>query len=234
MGLISEIADQDIAAGAVPRSGGVHGRPHWVLSADGRKRIGRIGWKADTATLKEFVANAFRNELGITSPLAPMDVKAVNGAGRTRCPGEGASIEDDGSMVDAVTAFVEALSPPFTKRPPSLPGAALFSMIGCDACHTPSLPLHDTQVRLYSDLLLHDLGPDLDDGIVQGDAQGRDWRTAPLWGLGERPRFLHDGRARTITEAILLHGGEAEQAKQRYKGLSLKERQEMLAFLGDL
>jgi CxxC motif-containing protein (DUF1111 family) len=163
-----------------------------------------------------------------------MDVKAVNGAGRTRCPGEGASIEDDGSMVDAVTAFVEALSPPFTKRPPSLPGAALFSMIGCDACHTPSLPLHDTQVRLYSDLLLHDLGPDLDDGIVQGDAQGRDWRTAPLWGLGERPRFLHDGRARTITEAILLHGGEAEQAKQRYKGLSLKERQEMLAFLGDL
>jgi CxxC motif-containing protein (DUF1111 family) len=234
IGLISEIADEEIAAGAIKRPGGVHGRAHSVLAADGRKRIGRIGWKADTASLTEFVANAFRNELGITSPLAPVDLTAASQAGRTRCPGEGASIEDDGSVVDAVTAFLEALSPPVATRPASLSGAALFSTVGCDACHTPSLPLRNMQVRLYSDLLLHDLGPDLDDGVVQGDARGRDWRTTPLWGLGIRSRLLHDGRARTITEAILIHGGEAEQAKQHYKLLSPKERQALLAFLGGL
>ena len=119
-------------------------------------------------------------------------------------------------MVRAVTSFVAALPPlapgPAPEQSLVTRGATLFRAAGCVACHTPSLPGSQGEVPLYSDLLLHDLGPALDDGVVQGDAGGRDWRTTPLWGLGARPRFLHDGRARTVRAAILAHGGEADAA----------------------
>src|SRR5713226_3166789 len=110
-GVIDAIPDEKIAAGAVTRRDGVRGRPNWVTTADGRKRIGRFGWKEDTVKLREFVAIAFRNELGITSPLAPTDVAPVTLLGRHRCPGESDAPEDDGTMVDAVTAFVASMSP---------------------------------------------------------------------------------------------------------------------------
>jgi CxxC motif-containing protein (DUF1111 family) len=113
-------------------------------------------------------------------------------------------------------------------------GAALFRAAGCVACHSPSLPGSLGEVPLYSDLLLHDLGPALDDGVVQGDAGGRDWRTTPLWGLGARPRFLHDGRARTVRAAILAHGGEAEASAARFRALAEAEREALLAFLNSL
>lgn len=232
-GLIDEIPDEQIAAGAVPRGDGVHGRAHWVRAADGHERIGRFGWKADTATLRQFVADAFRNELGITNPLAPMDILPVGQPGRRRCPGEGLSLEDDGSMVDAVTAFVASLPPPAV-RATSPQGSALFEAIGCAACHTPSLSFGDRRAWLYSDLLLHDLGPDLDDKVGQGQAGGPEWRTTPLWGLGMRPRLLHDGRARTIAEAIVAHGGEAATARQRFLLLSPEERETLLTFLAGL
>jgi len=138
-----------------------------------------------------------------------------------------------GTVLDAVTAFVAALPPP-TARAASPHGAALFRMIGCEACHTPSLPLADRRVWLYSDLLLHDLGPDLDDQVVQGDASGSDWRTTPLWGVAMRPRLLHNGRALTIADAILAHGGEATAARRRFSSLSPKQRDALLAFLSGL
>jgi len=232
-GLIDAIPDEEIAAGAVPRGDGVKGRVHLVKTADGRERIGRFGWKADTITLRQFVAEAFRNELGITSPLAPVDLAPAGQPGRRRCAGEGAGVEDDGSMVDAVTAFLAALPPP-TARATSPRGEALFGMVGCAACHTPSLSLGNRRVPLYSDLLLHDLGPDLDDKVVQGQASGRDWRTTPLWGVGARSRLLHDGRARTVAEAVLAHGGEATAARQRFRSLSPQEREALLAFLAGL
>jgi CxxC motif-containing protein (DUF1111 family) len=110
----------------------------------------------------------------------------------------------------------------------------VFAAIGCVACHTPSLLLGDRQVSLYSDLLLHNLGPDLDDKVSQGQAAGSDWRTTPLWGLGTRPRLLHDGRARTLVAAIMAHGGEAASAVRHFRELSSSERDILLAFLRSL
>ncbi len=232
-GLIDAIKDDVIVARAVSKGDGVQGRVHWVQSVDGKERVGRFGWKADTATLKQFVADAFRNELGITSPLAPEDIAPANQSLHHRCFGEGAGVEDDGSTIEAVTAFVASLPPP--RAPiPSPRGAALFATLGCDACHTPSLPLGEQRLWLYSDLLLHDLGPDLDDKVTQGQASGRDWRTTPLWGLGARQRFLHDGRAHTLTEAIMAHGGEATTARQRFLRLLPQDSDALLAFLSSL
>jgi CxxC motif-containing protein (DUF1111 family) len=136
-------------------------------------------------------------------------------------------------LVNAVTAFVAALPPP-AARASSKPGAPLFGALGCDLCHTPSLALGKRRIWLYSDLLLHDLGPDLDDKVVQGQAGGRDWRTTPLWGVATRLRLLHDGRARTISDAILAHGGEAAPAMQRFRQLSPRQREDLLAFLAGL
>jgi CxxC motif-containing protein (DUF1111 family) len=231
-GLIDALPDGVIAAGAVRKDDDVQGRVHWVKGSDGKERVGRFGWKADTATLQQFVADAFRNELGITSSLAPVDILPT-AQHHHRCFGEGIEAEDDGSTIDAVTAFVASLPPPPTPIP-SPSGAVLFGSLGCDACHTPSLRLGDRRLWLYSDLLLHNLGPDLDDKVVQGQANGSDWRTTPLWGLGARQRFLHDGRARTLIEAILAHGGEATRAKQRFLRLLPPDSDALLAFLSSL
>jgi CxxC motif-containing protein (DUF1111 family) len=232
-GLIDQIPDSEIAAGSVLHRDGIRGRPHWVHTADGKSRIGRFGWKADTATLRQFVAEAFHNELGITSPLAPIDFARGGRTSQHRCPGESDTVEDDGTIIDAVTAFVAQLPAPTAGT--AIPqGQALFGTIGCSSCHTPYLNSGQQQVWLYSDLLLHDLGPDLDDKVVQDHARGRDWRTAPLWGLSARPRLLHDARAHTISEAILFHGGEAAGTRQRFRQLSQAERNCLLAFLARL
>jgi CxxC motif-containing protein (DUF1111 family) len=232
-GLIDALPDDVILAGAVPRGHGVHGRPHLVRDAQGRERVGRFGWKADTATLRQFVADAFRNELGLTNPLAPTDLLPTEHGRRQRCAGEAESPEDDGTTIMAVTAYLASLPPPAM---PAflLPGAHMFTAIGCAACHTPSLPLGDRQVSLYSDLLLHNLGPDLDDKVIQGQATGPDWRTTPLWGLGMRPRLLHDGRAHTIAAAVMAHGGEATSAVRHFRELSRPARDTLLAFLQSL
>jgi CxxC motif-containing protein (DUF1111 family) len=232
-GRIDVLSDEEIVAGAIPRGDGVQGRVHWVKASDGSLRVGRFGWKADTATLKQFVADAFRNELGITSPLAPLDLLPQRHSGEQPCAGESARVEDDGSMVDALSAFVASLPAPAAVLP-SPQAATLFHGTGCDACHTPSISLGERSLSLYSDLLLHDLGADLDDRVVQGSARGRDWRTTPLWGLGKRQRLLHDGRARTIAEAILAHDGEAAKAKQRFQALPQKQQGVLLSFLGQL
>ena len=117
------------------------------------------------------------------------------------------------------------------------PGAALFASIGCATCHTPSIPgpgspaTAELPVRLYSDLLLHDMGPALDDGIVQGQATGSMFRTMPLWRVSERSHFLHDGRATTITEAIEAHGGQAVATVEAFKALSDTDKAALLEFL---
>ncbi len=235
LGLIDAIPDEVILAGAVPRGDGVHGRPNIVTGPDGRPAVGRFGWKADTATLAQFVAEAYRNELGITNPLAPADLIPAPAEDDERCAGEAAGPEDDGTIARATTAFVASLVAPVRPAEHLAPaGAAIFRRTGCAACHVPSLRAGDQEVPLYSDLLLHDMGPALDDGVPQGQATGRDWRTTPLWGLGDRVRYLHDGRARTIPAAILAHGGEAEQAVQRFRKLTADERAALLAFLAAL
>jgi CxxC motif-containing protein (DUF1111 family) len=222
-GLIDTIPDEVIVAGAVPRGDGVNGRVNLVNG-----RVGRFGWKADTATLDQFVADAFRNEHGVTNPGAPeAHLPARGGSGP--CAGESPSLKDNGSRVAALAAYVGSLPAP---QPGSVQpaGEAVFEQIGCALCHTPSL----NGVSLYSDLLLHDMGRTLDDKVVQADARGQDWRTTPLWGLGSRPRFLHDGRARTIQAAITAHSGEADPAVERFRALSPDDRQALLAFLSGL
>jgi uncharacterized integral membrane protein (TIGR00698 family) len=113
-------------------------------------------------------------------------------------------------------------------------GERLFMVIGCAKCHTPSLSVGNRQVFVYSDLLLHTMGPALDDKVVQGEAGGSDWRTTPLWGLGLRTRFLHDGRATTLRDAIVVHGGEAQIVTRRFLDLTPSEKEALYHFLRSL
>lgn len=232
-GLIDAIPDDVIRAGAVPRGDGVQGRPNLVHAPDGGERVGRFGWKADTPTLQLFVADALRNEHGITSPLAPAANLPTAPVGAPRCAGAADAPKDDGQRVDALTAYVAALPAPAPLETASTGpvGEALFRDVGCAACHTPILPAGQADVPLYSDLLLHDMGRSLDDAVVQGQARGPDWRTTPLWGLSGRSRFLHDGRARTVPAAILAHAGEAEPARERFRALADADREALLAFV---
>ena len=221
-GLIDAIPERVIRAGAVAKAGGVHGRPNLVRGPDGRERVGRFGWKADTPTLAQFAAEAFRNELGVTSPAA-RDLR--------RC---GSRTDEIGrGDVAAVAQFVASLAAPAPRRSDPL-GEQVFAQTGCTACHVPSLRAGARRVPLYSDLLLHDMGPLLDDRVDQAAATGRDWRTAPLWGLSRRPRYLHDGRAQSLAAAILAHGGEARRAQARFRALSTQQRRRLLAFLRTL
>jgi CxxC motif-containing protein (DUF1111 family) len=227
LGLIDRIPDAVIRASAA--SSATKGRAHIVRDALGNERVGRFGWKADTATLEQFVGEAFRNELGITNPIAPIDLVSA-GSG---CGGQAsATLDDDGSVVRAVTAYIGSMPPPPSKvGPQHRAGQLLFSTIGCAACHTPTLSANGIDVPLYSDLLLHDLGPAMDDRVVQGEATGKDWRTTPLWGLGMRARLLHDGRATSVPDAILAHDGEAAAASKAFRQLGWHERASLLAFL---
>jgi CxxC motif-containing protein (DUF1111 family) len=233
-GLIDAISDDVIRAGAVTRGGGVRGRPNIVRGTDGRQHVGRFGWKAHVPALELFVAEAFRSELGLTSPLAPAaPPSSSTHAVVSACAEKSAAAEVDRDDLAAVVAFLSALPAPAPQRAASA-GARVFQQTGCAACHVPALRAGKREVALYSDLLLHDMGRALDDRVIQGSAAGADWRTTPLWGLADRTRFLHDGRARSVTAAILTHGGEAQAATQRFRSLSDQERRNLLAFLQTL
>jgi hypothetical protein len=231
LGLVDEIPDATILAGAVARDKGIHGHPNLVAGSDGRHAVGRFGWKAAVPQLEQFVADALRDEHGITSPLAPLDLTR-NGTAQD-CGASQSAPKDDGTLADSLTAFVRSLEPVPPLRPDSV-GREVFIDTGCAECHTPTLAAGDKVLTLYSDLLLHDMGPGLNDGVVQGQARGSDWRTTPLWGLSVRERFLHDGRARSIEAAILFHGGEADQVVQAYRTLESAKRSTLLVFLSSL
>jgi CxxC motif-containing protein (DUF1111 family) len=252
LGLVDAIADDVIEAGAKHRQPGwpgVHGRVSRL--PDGR--IGRFGWKAQMATLREFVVSAAAVELGLEVPGHPQ-------AADPRIPALPVSGMDmDQEETDALISYVRALPAPLSELPPNVKdartqkaGKALFKSIGCAACHVPKLGETD---GLYSDLLLHEMSPELNDtGIygaflagprdaakpapaVHGGQPGRpdlrlsEWRTPPLWGLRDSAPYLHDGRAPTIEQAILLHGGEAAASAQRYRALSPRERNQLERFL---
>jgi CxxC motif-containing protein (DUF1111 family) len=233
LGLIEEIADEVILANAGLQTG-IRGRPNLVKDRFGRESIGRFGWKGDVANLEQFVADAFRNEIGITSPLAPHDIAMVADSG---CGPTKSGLDDDGSIIRAVTAYLAALPAPLPKTSAAKSyqqGQPLFASAGCVSCHTPALPSRRGAVALYSDLLLHDMGPALNDGIVQGGAVGAEWRTTPLWGLRLRSRFLHDGRAANFAEAILAHDGDGAAASRAFRQLTKDDRNALLEFLAVL
>jgi len=250
-GLIEAIPDATlIAAAAAQTTDGVHGRVSLLNDVTtGTQRVGRFGWKAQQATLLAFAADAFVNEMGITNRFFPEE-NAPNGnaallarADQIQDPEDEIDAATGKSDVDRAADFMRLLAAP-VRRPVDATAAAgerIFTSINCTACHTPSLTtgpspvaaLSNKRVPLYSDLLLHDMGT-LGDGIVQGSAGPRDLRTAPLWGLGGRPVYLHDGRTDSLDVAIRFHAGEATTARMRYTQLPDASRQQLLAFLRSL
>lgn len=222
---------------------GISGRANLRPNASG-PRLGRLGWKATEVDLDHQIAHAFAIDIGLSSPLEPFphgdctkaesDCLAMPHARSARFDGE----EISGAMVEQVASYVRGLEPP--PSPPSDPTASLlFSRIGCAACHIPSLPAKGGgSVKLYSDLLLHDLGPALDDGVGAQGAASQEWRTTPLaalaWSMGSTRRYLHDGSAPSLDAAIRGHGGEAAAAARKYDTASADERALLISFLEGL
>jgi CxxC motif-containing protein (DUF1111 family) len=252
VGLVEEIPDAAILANVRPgKPDGVRGRAHIVMDvANGRvKRVGRFGWKAQHASLLAFAGDAYLNEMGITNRFFPTE-NAPNG--NTQVLAELDTVVDPEDTADPVTRkadvdrlwdFMRALAPPPRQRlsPAAATGNRTFEIIGCVICHTPRFltgrsridALSNKEVWLWSDLLLHDMGT-LNDGIGQGDAKPTEMKTAPLWGLAASTPFLHDGRAKTIDEAIRAHDGEAKMSRDRYVGLTQAQRDRILEFLNSL
>ena len=240
-GLLDAVPDAVILARADPldRNGdGISGRPN--RTADGR--LGRFGRKAQAATLREFNAEAFVMEMGITNPGSQTE-QLVAGAPLPAGIDPLPEPEIGAAQLDAADAFVRYLAPPPRARLDfaGAIGSVLFRKIGCASCHVPALvtganappPLRFRAVPAFTDLLLHDMGPDLAD-ICLGQAEPSEFRTEPLMGLRFASAFLHDGRATTISQAIDLHGGEGRAARNRYLRLTAFERRALLRFLRGL
>src|SRR5436190_8403748 len=237
-GLLDAVPDGEILALADPddRNGdGISGRPN--RTADGR--LGRFGRKAQAATLREFNIDAFVMEMGVTNP-GNQTEQTVGGeplpAGVDPLP----EPEITAEQFDAADAFVRFLAPP-TRAPLGIlgtQGALVFRKVGCASCHVPTLVTGANPVRAlsfkvvpaFTDLLLHDMGPDLAD-ICLGQAERSEFRTEPLMGLRFATAYLHDGRATTIRQAIELHDGEARGARERFGRLTPFEKFVLLRFL---
>ncbi|TWD55683.1 CxxC motif-containing protein (DUF1111 family) [Agrobacterium vitis] len=262
MGLIEAIADQDIEANAdnQKRDGkGISGTVAKVRDhLTGEIKIGRFGWKAQNATVRDQSAGALAGDIGISSPDDPRHWGDCT-AKQTAClampngvqPRLG-SVEAPPPVLDLMTFYSETLAPPKRRNVSAadvLQGKALFYASGCAICHRPkyvtrrdvSNPALAFQlIWPYSDFLLHDMGEGLADGQQVGLADGRQWRTPPLWGLGltkavnGSQAYLHDGRAATLPEAILWHGGEAKAARDRFASMVPDDRKALIKFLESL
>lgn len=262
LGLLEAIHEGDILALADPDDAdgdGISGRANWVRNDEsGELSLGRFGWKAGNPNVRQQSAHAFTGDIGISTALtrshwgecterqtecrqAPDGVQVALG-----------DVEAPDKVLDLVTFYARNLAVP-ARRDVSgedvLKGKSLFYASGCASCHTPKFVTrrdaepgaHAFQlIWPYSDLLLHDMGEGLADNRPEWRANGREWRTAPLWGIGltetvnGHTKFLHDGRARNLLEAILWHGGEAEAAKQSVIDMTPGEREALLAFVGSL
>ncbi len=261
-GLIEAIPEATIIANADPDDldgDGISGRVNWVVpppwvpgtepGAGPEPRVGRFGRKAQTTSILQQTVEAYLQDMGITTDFLPDENRnplaghAHDAADRIGDP------EVPAGTVFAVVNYLRLLAPPAPGGPTAARalGEQLFAATGCAACHVPQLQtgphpigaLAHQGVTLYSDLLLHDMGDALADHRPDGDADGREWRTTPLWGLRMIRAYLngdafllHDGRARTIEEAILLHGGEAQRSRDLFAGLSPADRAALLDFVG--
>jgi len=243
-GLIEAIPDSTILARTQMRlPDGVAGIANMEMNPETNQlEVSRFGWKAQHSSWSVFAGDAYLNEMGITTPLFPNENLPQ---GHPIPPGADivADPEDDEDVVKFAT-FMRLLAPP-SRAPLTVnakKGEILFSQIGCANCHVPAMTtgvnanpaLSQKEVPLYSDLLVHHMGPQLADGIIQGKATGDMFRTAPLWGLSKRIFFMHDGRATSFDGAVFAHGGEAERAKQRFIALKLGDRSAMMEFLSSL
>ncbi|MEM9190282.1 MAG: di-heme oxidoredictase family protein [Myxococcota bacterium] len=232
-GYIDAVTDNAIRAQAArqaERGGPIRGIVPMVGDA-----IGRYGVKSRIASLEDFVADAYVADMGISSSMRPDEL--ANPDGLTDDGKLGADI--DQATIEVTADYVRLLAiPPRTL--PSGSGEALFETTGCTECHTPSLPtradypipqLRDIAAPIYSDLLLHDMGPELADGIDENLATGQHFRTAPLLGLRHLRAYLHDGRAETVEAAIRAHSGEAESARRAFEALGASDRRALVSFV---
>lgn len=243
-GLLGRVPESALVALTKPATDGPtpKGRVSWL---NGGGQIGRFGWQATEATVASQTASAFAREMGLTSNLADhIDCGGTNRACLQAA--NGGTPEVERALFDALVLFQDLHAVPVAKAVNvEAPGARLFAKVGCAGCHRPTLPV-DTGERVarsiaaYTDLLLHDMGDDLADRDILGRPVRSEWRTAPLWGIqssiatGQPLRLLHDGRARSIREAILWHGGAATTALHQYLALNADERDVLEAWIAAL
>jgi CxxC motif-containing protein (DUF1111 family) len=258
LGLIEAISDETIAANESLRQMGISGHAN-RSGNDGT--ITRFGWKAQNKSLTIFAGEAYNVEQGVSNEVFPSERRpagSVPGCVFNATPEDYSDLSAStpahaGGDVEAFANFMRYLAPPapassgFTttigvtvKAASVANGKTAFSTAGCQLCHTPAMTtgkhpsaaLSDKTANLYSDLLVHDVGTG--DGITQGAALGDEFRTAPLWGVGQRLFFLHDGRASDIVDAVEQHQGEASGVTKRYRQLSPADRQDLINFLRSL
>ncbi|WP_416396616.1 di-heme oxidoredictase family protein [Allohahella sp. A8] len=261
-GDLEALADEDDVDGD-----GISGRVHYLPQPTVENQaptgplIGRFGWKATTANIRQQSADAFFNDMGLSTSLRPEawgDCLPSQETCRSAPHGVGAygdiqeQFEVSDEALDLIEFYSANLAVPERRNaddPEVLMGKQQFHDAGCAACHTPKFVTSraakqdDHQFQLiwpYTDLLLHDMGPELADGIAVGAASGREWRTAPLWGIGltatvnGHTRYLHDGRARNLLEAILWHGGEAAASAEKVAAMSPEHRSALIKFVESL
>jgi CxxC motif-containing protein (DUF1111 family) len=250
LGLLEAIDEQTILDRADPNDAdgdGISGRARVVTDPQtGQRRLGRFGWKADQPRLSHQIAAALNQDMGVTTSIAP----TLDSASAPAQPGSAPELSD--GDLDNLTRYIATLGVPARRNlndPEALRGEELFTRMNCVKCHTPSMTtsayhpmteLRGQVIQPYTDLLLHDMGPGLADTLGEGEASGSEWRTPPLWGIGSTAEvsgseaYLHDGRARNLTEAILWHGGEAENSKEAFRQLPASDRAAVVKFLQSL
>ncbi len=254
LGLLEAIPQSAILAYADENDSngdGISGKANYVYNFDSNSlQMGRFGWKANQPNVRQQVATAFSNDMGITSALFP-DEHCPPGVDCNSIP-NGGSPEITDVNLDRVVLYSQTLSVPGRrnhKEQNVLRGKKIFETIQCNSCHVqryqtgsdhPIAAMRNQTIRPYTDLLLHDMGNALADNAPDFLASGNEWRTPPLWGIGliqtvnGHTNLLHDGRARNVTEAILWHGGEAENSKNQFKNLTTSERNDLLDFINTL
>ncbi|MES2388104.1 MAG: di-heme oxidoredictase family protein [Bacteroidota bacterium] len=250
LGMLEAIPEADIMKYADPADAngdGISGKANSVWNEhEQRMSIGRFGWKSEAPTLLQQVAGAYSEDMGITSFIFPYDSRWSDSQKTI----SGHEISD--SLLYATTFYCRSLAVPARRNvsnPDVLQGKVLFKEAGCDGCHVPkfrtgvdvSFPEISSQVIFpYTDMLLHDMGDDLSDNRPTYLATGNEWRTPPLWGIGltkvvnGRNNFLHDGRARSLMEAVLWHGGEGTTAREKVQNMKASDRAKLVKFLESL
>lgn len=265
VGFLEAVPDSEIiamAAANLNNPDGVRGHPNYntipsyasplngaIPRADG-KYICRFGRKASTYNLLQQTATAYNHDMGVTSTFMPYN--PYNYLDQTGPSNPPSTPEVDNATLNSVVFYVTCLQTPVQRNPNDsavVYGNQVFAQIGCGTCHKQTLttgysPVDALSYQTFSpftDLLVHDMGPGLDDGYTEGNAKTSEWRTTPLWGLGLAPNvqggstyLLHDGRAHSIEQAIQMHGGEAAKSANRFNNLSQSDRNALLKFLKSL
>ncbi len=254
LGLLENIPEATILSFADPmdaNNDGIKGRANYVFNSYTQKtELGRFGMKCNTSSLLVQVATAFQQDMGVTSYVQPQ--KSIYGQSQMKFVADTSAIDLPDTALNAVAFYIRTLSVPARRNVTDEKvkrGEALFKQINCSGCHIPTMytavdinlpSLSNQRIHPYTDMLVHDMGVGLADNRPDYLAGGNDWRTTPLWGIGlfvktnGVPYYLHDGRARSLIEAILWHGGEATRSKDKFVALPKTDRDALIAFLNSL